>query len=69
MLCTLALYSFVSNVQDTQVLLAMEQLRLKTSDIEKYIYLQSLQVRSSSVTPIQYTHLLAVDKIIVHIHT
>eukprot|EP00953_Heterococcus_sp_UTEX-ZZ885_P002027 1600-Heterococcus_DN1.PRE.1 len=34
---------FVSDVQDTQVLLAMEQLRLKTSDIEKYIYLQSLQ--------------------------
>jgi hypothetical protein len=51
MLCTLALYSFVSNVQDTQVLLAMEQLRLKTSDIEKYIYLQSLQVRPSTDTP------------------
>eukprot|EP00611_Tribonema_gayanum_P002862 TRINITY_DN1219_c0_g1_i1.p1 TRINITY_DN1219_c0_g1~~TRINITY_DN1219_c0_g1_i1.p1 ORF type:complete len:548 (-),score=169.45 TRINITY_DN1219_c0_g1_i1:281-1924(-) len=28
---------------DAQVLLAMEQLRLKKSDIEKYIYLQSLQ--------------------------
>jgi hypothetical protein len=34
--------------QDAQVLLALEQLRLKTSDIEKYTYLQTMQVRGTS---------------------